>query len=98
MPLGRQLAKIFNPGPSKSYDPQREALFAQLLSSGSGQTNDVGSAIGDLAKFFVGARGLKKQGKARDIEMEQQAAMEAEEQARQSQALAQTDGRYGYRG
>ena len=37
MPLGRQLSKIFNPGPAQSYDPQREALFAQLLSSGSGR-------------------------------------------------------------
>ena len=62
MALGRQLSKLFNPGPAKSYDPNREALFAQLLSSGSGQTNDLGSAIGNLAKFFVGSRGLKKQG------------------------------------
>ena len=90
MPLGRQLSKLFNPGPSRSYDPTREALFAQLLSSGSGQPRSVGSAIGDLAKFFVGSRGLKKQGQARDIEMSEQAAMEAEEQARQSQALAET--------
>ena len=50
----------------------------------------MGSAIGNLAKFFVGSRGLKKQGKARDIEMEQQAAMEAEEQARRDQAMAET--------
>ena len=52
MPLGRQLSKLFNPGPAKGYDPTREALFAQLLSSGSGQPRSVGSAIGDLAKFF----------------------------------------------
>ena len=51
MPLGRQLSKLFNPGPSKSYDPNREALFAQLLSSGAAPTNDVGSAIGNLAKY-----------------------------------------------
>ena len=95
MPLGRQLAKIFNPGPAASYDPQREALFAQLLSSGAAPTNDIGSAIGGLAKFFVGTRGLKKQGKARDIEMSEQAAMEAEEQARQSQALAETMAGWG---
>ena len=90
MPLGRQLSKLFNPGPAKSYDPNREALFAQLLSSGSGPTNDIGSAIGDLAKFFVGSRGLKKQGQARKIEMDEQAAMEAEEQARRDQAMAET--------
>ena len=90
MPLGRQLSKIFNPGPAKSYDPNREALFAQLLSSGSGQPRSMGSAIGDIAKFFVGSRGLKKQGQARDIEMGEQAAMEEEQQARQSQALAET--------
>ena len=83
MPLGRQLSKLFNPGPAKSYDPNREALFAQLLSSGSAPTNhnDIGGAIGNLAKFFVGQRGLKKQGQARDIEMEQQAGMEADQQA-----------------
>ena len=98
MPLGRQLSKIFNPGPAKSYDSTREALFAQLLSSGSGPTNDVGSAIGNLAKFFVGQRGLKKQGQARDIEMDQQAAMEAEQQARQSQALAETMAGMGIEG
>ena len=50
----------------------------------------MGSAIGNLAKFFVGSRGLKKQGKARNIEMGEQAEMEAEQQARQSQALAET--------
>ena len=90
MPLGRQLSKLFNPGPAKSYDPNREALFAQLLSSGSAPTNnnDIGGAIGNLAKFFVGQRGLKKQGQARDIEMEQQAGMEAAQQAQQSEALA----------
>ena len=88
MPLGRQLSKIFNPGPAKSYDPNREALFAQLLSSGSGQPRSMGSAIGDIAKFFVGSRGLKKQGQARDIEMGEQAAMEADKQAQQSEALA----------
>ena len=77
MPLGRQLSKLFNPGPAASYDPNREALFAQLLSSGAAPTNDVGSAIGNLAQFFVGSRGLKKQGQARDIAMDEQAAMEA---------------------
>ena len=95
MPLGRQLSKLFNPGPAKSYDPNREALFAQLLSSGSGQPRSVGSAIGDLAKFFVGQRGLKKQGQARDIEMEQQAGMEADQQAQQSEALARLMGGLG---
>ena len=98
MPLGRQLSKLFNPGPAKSYDPNREALFAQMLASGSAPTNDVGSAIGNLAKFFVGQRGLKKQGQARDIEMDQQAAMEAEEQARQSEALARTMAGMGIEG
>ena len=86
MPLGRQLSKLFNPGPAKSYDPNREALFAQLLSSGAAPTNnnDIGQrTIGGLAKFFVGQRGLKKQGQARDIEMEQQAEMEAAQQAEQ---------------
>ena len=98
MPLGRQLSKLFNPGPAKGYNPDREALFAQLLSSGSGPTNDVGSAIGNLAKLFVGQRGLKKQGQARDIEMDQQAAMEADEQARNDQALAQTMADMGIEG
>ena len=88
MPLGRQLAKIFNPGPAQSYNPDREALFAQMLASSSRPTNDVGSAIGNIAQFFVANRGLKKQGKARDIEMEQQAGMEAEQQAQQSEAMA----------
>ena len=87
MPLGRQLSKLFNPDPAKGYDPNREALFAQLLSSGSSPTNDVGSAIGNLAKMFVGQRGLRKQGQARDIEMDQQAAMDAETQAQQSETL-----------
>ena len=95
MPLGRQLSKLFNPGPAKGYDPTREALFAQLLSSGSGQPRSVGSAIGDLAKFFVGSRGLKKQGQARDIEMGEQAAMEAEQQARKDQALAEQLAEWG---
>ena len=98
MPLGRQLAKIFNPGPSASYDPNREALFAELLSSGVAPTNDMGSAIGNLAKMFVGQRGLSKQGQARDIEMEERAGMEAEEQARQSQALAETMAGMGIEG
>ena len=88
MPLGRQLSKLFNPGPAASYDPNREALFAQLLSSGAAPTNDVGSAIGNLAQFFVGSRGLKKQGQARDIAMDEQAAMEAEKQAQDSENLA----------
>ena len=95
MPLGKQLSKLFNPGPAKDYDPNREALFAQLLSSGAAPTNDIGSAIGGLAKFFVGSRGLKKQGQARDIEMGEQAAMEAEEQARQDQALAEQLAEWG---
>ena len=98
MPLGRQLSKLFNPGPAKGYDPNREALFAQLLSSGMAPTNDVGSAIGNLAQMFVGQRGLRKQGQARDIEMDQQAGMEAEEQARQSEALAQTMADMGIEG
>ena len=59
----------------------------------------MGSAIGDIAKFFVGQRGLKKQGQARDIEMDEQAGMEAEEQARQSdQALAETLAELGVNG
>ena len=98
MPLGRQLSKLFNPGPAKGYNPDREALFAQLLSSGSGPTNDVGSAIGNLAKLFVGQRGLRKQSKARDIEMDQQAAMEAEQQAQRDQALAETMAGMGIEG
>ena len=98
MPLGRQLNKLFNPGPAKSYDPNREALFAQLLASGVAPTNDVGSAIGNLAQMFVGQRGLKKQGQAYKSEMDQQAAMEAENQARQSQALAATMAGLGIEG
>ena len=90
MPLGRQLAKIFNPGPAQSYNPDREALFAQMLASGSAPTNnnDIGGAIGNLAKFFVGQRGLKKQGQARDIAMDQQEQMEAAQQAQKSEAFA----------
>ena len=90
MPLGRQLSKLFNPGPAKSYDPNREALFAQMLASGSAPTNnnDIGGAIGNLAKFFVGQRGLKKQGQAREIAMDEQAEMEAAQQAQQSEAMA----------
>ena len=95
MPLGRQLSKLFNPDPAKSYDPNREALFAQLLSSGSGQPRSMGSAIGDIAKFFVGSRGLKKQGQARDIEMGEQAEMEADQQAQQSEDLARLFGGAG---
>ena len=81
MPLGRQLSKLFNPGPAKSYDPNREALFAQMLASGSAPTNDIGGAIGNLAKFFVGQRGLKKQGQA----YEEKKTLESEQL---SQALA----------
>ena len=66
-----------------------------MLSSGAAPTNDIGSAIGGLAKFFVGSRGLKKQGQARDIEMGEQAAMEAEEQARKDQALAEQLAEWG---
>ena len=95
MPLGRQLSKLFNPGPSKSYDPNREALFAELLSSGVAPTNDMGTAIGNLAKMFVGQRGLSKQGQARDIQMDQQAEMEAAEQARKDQALAEQLAEWG---
>ena len=58
-------------------------------------TNDIGSAIGNLAKFFVGSRGLKKQGQARDIEMDEQAAMEEEQQARKDQAMAETLAEWG---
>ena len=95
MPLGRQLSKLFNPGPAKSYDPNREALFAQLLSSGAAPTNDIGSAIGGLAKFFVGSRGLKKQGQARKIEMDEQTAMEADKQAQKDEAMARLFARMG---
>ena len=99
MPLGRQLAKIFNPGPSASYDPNREALFAELLSSGVAPTNDMGSAIGNLAKMFVGQRGLSKQGQARDIEMDQQRRDGSCRAKRgRSQALAQTMAGMGIEG
>ena len=93
MPLGRQLSKLFNPGPAKSYNPDREALFAQLaLFRFRPRRMTLGSAIGDLAKLFVGQRGLRKQSKARDIEMDQQAVMEEEEQARRRPSTRPNDG------
>ena len=41
-------------------------MLAQLLSSGMGGANDWGQMIGNLAKVFVGNRGLKKAGTAQD--------------------------------
>ena len=65
-------------------------MLAQLLSSGMGGSNDWGQMIGNLAKVFVGSRGLKKQGRLR-MEEQEQASMAQEQKALQgsSSTLAQ---------
>ena len=65
------------PTSTSRYDPNREAQLAQLLSSGQGQATNWGTLIGNLAKQFVGQRGLKQQGEYRRQE-EAQAKMETE--------------------
>ena len=52
----------------------------------------LGAPSATLAQMFVGQRGLRKQGQARDIEMEERAGMEADEQARKSESLARVMG------
>ena len=64
------------------YDPNREAQLARLLSSGQGQAQNWGTLIGNLAKQFVGQRGLKQQGEYRRQE-EAQVKMEQEAQGLQ---------------
>ena len=64
-------------------------MLAQLLSSGMGGSNDWGQMIGNLAKVFVGSRGLKKQGRLR-MEEQEQAKMAQEQKALQGrESLAQ---------
>ena len=66
MPLGlSKLIKAIRPKQPESYDPNREAMFAQLLAGGQGQAQDPGTAIGNLAKTFFGSRGLRQQGQAK---------------------------------
>ena len=66
MPLGlSKLIKAIRPKQPDSYDPNREAMFAQLLAGGQGQAQDPGTAIGNLAKTFFGSRGLRQQGQAK---------------------------------
>ena len=71
------------------YNPNREAMFAQLLSSGSGGANDWGQMIGNLAKVFVGSRGLKKQGRLRMEEQEQSRMAEQQQKQQGRESLAQ---------
>ena len=58
-------------------------MLAQLLSSGmGGGSQNWGQVIGNLAKQFVGQRGLKQQGRLR-MEEQEQASMEQEQQKKQ---------------
>ena len=70
--------------PVNSYDPNREALLAQLLSSGMAPANNLGSTLGNLAKVFVGNRGLKQQGQYRRQEQMQAEEMKRAEEERAS--------------
>ena len=76
-------------GNKKRYNPNREAMLAQLLSSGMGGSNDWGQMIGNLAKVFVGSRGLKKQGRLRMEEQEQSRMAEQQQKQQGRESLAQ---------
>ena len=76
-------------GNKSRYNPNREAMLAQLLSSGMGGSNDWGQMIGNLAKVFVGNRGLKKQGRLRMEEQEQSRMAEQQQKQQGRESLAQ---------
>ena len=65
------LSKLFNPGAADSYSPRKEQMLASLLSS-QAPNDGWGNVIGNLAKTFVGLRGLKSQEKAGEAQYEQQ--------------------------
>ena len=71
------------------YDPNREAMFAQLLSQGMGPSNSAGSTIGNLARMFAGTRGMANQGRARQNEQEELQRQQESQQEAQRASLAQ---------
>ena len=81
-------AKLIQPTPAKKYDPKREAMFAQLLARGQAPAQDIGTVIGNLAQQFVGQRGLAKQGKAQQMELDQSEMEKEQEKAQKMEALA----------
>lgn len=87
MPLN-YIKELFQPRQPAQYDPNREAMFAQLLARGQQPVDNWGSLVGNLAQSFVGSRGLKRQGEAR--RMEEQAM-----QRQQQQGLADMLGGLG---
>ena len=82
------LKRLLQGGTPDRYDPNREAMFAQLLSQGMGPSNSAGSTIGNLARMFAGQRGMASQGRARQNEQEEAQRQQEAQQEAQRASLA----------
>ena len=77
----KNIGDLFSNKPT-TYDPTKEALFAQALAQSQqpAARDDWGQSIGGLAQALLGSRGLKQQGQARQRQETEAADLATQDQ------------------